>query len=102
MLDCSLRSRGSRLEAAAFLSNSQAESVSARSSRTAPRDPGRLESAAVVVARRGKNGSGGDQLLLRSLRLALLAGSVRGGARFPDPRGLAVSRERRCVSAGLR
>jgi hypothetical protein len=31
MFDCSLRSRGSRLEAAAFLSPSQTKSVSARS-----------------------------------------------------------------------
>src|SRR5512133_3670299 len=41
MLDCLLRSRGSRLVAAAFLAHSQTKSVSARrSSSTAARDPG--------------------------------------------------------------
>ena len=58
MSDCSLRSRGSRFEAAAFLSHSQTKSVSARSFvQDSGADPGRLGSAAVVVARRGNYAS---------------------------------------------
>ena len=43
VLDCSLRSRGSRVEAAAFLAHSRTKKACplARSSRTAARDPGR-------------------------------------------------------------
>jgi hypothetical protein len=59
MFDCSLRSRGSRFGAASFLSHSQTKSVSARSFRPGQRRAilAPVESAAVVVARRGKSAS---------------------------------------------
>ena len=59
MSDCSLRSRGSRLEAAAFLSHSQTKSMAARSlvQDSGSAIPARVESAYFVVACRGKNGS---------------------------------------------
>jgi hypothetical protein len=54
VFDCSLRSRGSRLEAAAFLSHSQTKSVSARSfvQDSGARSWARFRSASFVVARR--------------------------------------------------
>jgi hypothetical protein len=59
MFDCSLRSRGSRFEAAAFLSHSQTKSVSAHSfvQDSGARSWARLRSAYFVVARRGKYAS---------------------------------------------
>src|SRR5512133_3337291 len=78
MLDCSLRSRGSRLVAAAFLAHSQTKSVSACSF---VQDSGarswRMESAYFVGARGGK--------CLRSLL------PQHGGARFPDARSQGFS-----------
>jgi hypothetical protein len=74
MFDCSLRSRGSRFGAASFLSHSQTKSVSARSFRPGQRRAilAPVESAAVVVARRGK--------------APPLTPPPCGGARFADAR----------------
>ena len=106
MSDCSLRSRGSRFEAAAFLSHSQTKSISARSF---VQDSGARSWALGIRRRRRraqrKNTSARSiaYCTLRSLRLALdsrclphsLAGSLArlgqrraslapcGGARFP-------------------
>jgi hypothetical protein len=92
MLDCSLRSRGSRLEAAAFpLSLADEERVCSFVR------PGQRR--AILGAWNPPpsswlaEGSRGINCSLRSLRLALLRQLAPcGGARFLDARGLAVSR----------
>jgi hypothetical protein len=57
--DCSLRSRGSRFEAAAFFSHSQTRSVSARSVvQASGARSASLGTAVFVVAGRGKNARG--------------------------------------------
>src|SRR5512133_665470 len=73
MLDCSLRSRGSRLVAAAFLAHSQTKSVSPRSfvQHSGARS-WRVESAYFVGAREGK--------------APPLPPPQHGGTRFPDTR----------------
>ena len=79
MFDCSLRSRGSRFEAAAFLSHSQTKSVSARSfvQDSGARSWARLRSAYFVVLLRRRSQR---KERLSSLRLALLAPLAEAGA----------------------